>query len=77
MYCFVQVRVKIRATVYAITDIDNVKQEFTANLAVRARWKEPLLQGKITHMLSKCCLWFENIELNVVCWCMLSILNDT
>ncbi|KAF6016580.1 hypothetical protein EB796_025111 [Bugula neritina] len=40
-----KVQVKIRALVYAITDIDNEKQEFTANLSVRARWKEPLLQG--------------------------------
>lgn len=40
---------KIRATVYAITDIDNVKQEFTANLAVRARWKEPLFQGRFVN----------------------------
>ncbi|XP_067944667.1 uncharacterized protein [Watersipora subatra] len=40
-----KVKVKIKANIYAITDIDNVKQEFTANLAVRARWKEPLMQG--------------------------------
>ena len=45
-YCVhLQVQVKIRANVYAITDIDNVKQEFTATLSIRARWKEPLMAG--------------------------------
>lgn len=40
---------KIRANIYAITDIDNERQEFTANLKIRARWKEPLMQGKQLH----------------------------
>ncbi|XP_013419513.1 uncharacterized protein LOC106180157 [Lingula anatina] len=43
---YIQVKVGIRVIIIAVGDIDNVKQEFTVDIYLRAIWKEPTLKGK-------------------------------
>ncbi|VDH98242.1 Hypothetical predicted protein [Mytilus galloprovincialis] len=53
--------VQLRLTFMKITDIDTVTQQFEAEILVRAKWMEPLLDGKFGVVFDPHTMWVPNL----------------
>ena len=50
IFVFVQIKVQVCVQFFKVGEIDTLKEQYTADVIVRARWREPTLDGKLNEV---------------------------
>ena len=51
--CFLQVIVELRVVFLKIGEIDTLKEQYSADTFIQAKWREPALDGKTVEVSTK------------------------
>ena len=49
--CLFQIKVQVCVQFFKVGEIDTLKEQYTADVIVRARWREPSLDGQLQEVL--------------------------
>ena len=59
MYLYFQIKVQVCVQFFKVGEIDTLKEQYTADVIVRARWREPSLDHQL-HEVSNFTYWWNN-----------------